>query len=142
MARQQQPQLNMGFKRLWIRLHCPPVKLRGIVQAILRVGHVARVKQRPRVSRMDRKPGFERGFCRLPVGFDARSLGPRNLFGDGLGRCGGCLLFLILREILAEAGNRDRGEQKCEKSETNHEMPPLSVYRALGRWVGARGVAG
>ncbi len=70
----------MGLKRLRIGLDGPPVKPGCVVQATLRVGHIARIKERSRVIRMGRQPSRQPGLRRLPIGLGNGCLGRRHLF--------------------------------------------------------------
>ena len=62
------------------------VKRDGVVEPILRIGHVAGIEEGSRVSGMRDKPGIESGFRSLPVGAGDCRFGGRNFVRNLLGR--------------------------------------------------------
>ena len=113
LTRQEQPEGEMGLKRLGIGIDGAAVEAGGRVQAVLGVGYVAGVEEGAGIGGMGGEPRVQFGFGGLPIGFDDGGLGVCDLGGNGLGDGLGCcgeLLFRIRRRGLGEPGCR--GEEQ------------------------------
>ena len=113
LTRQEQPEGEMGLKRLGIGIDGAAVEAGGRVQAVLGVGYVAGVEEGAGIGGMGGEPRVQFGFGGLPIGFDDGGLGVCALGGNGVGvglGCGGELLFRIRRRGLGEPGCR--GEEQ------------------------------
>ncbi len=121
LTSEKQAERDVGLKGFGVGGDGAAIESGGIVETVLRVGHVAGVEEGARVGGMGSELSVELGLGGLPVGCGDGGFGGGDFGGDGLGVAaaaealgGGAAVERRRREFWAEAWRGNEGQKQDE----------------------------